>query len=385
MDLKDFIESHPQIAEYDESDSSMHKSILKLISKPMKLLGLSLAYERSPSFNALLRAQGIAFKTIISRRNGILTGLFSISSSPRYLQGARVQAAYLGDFRIENDLKIAAFWRKQYGQILNLFSQEPSLNQPKIFITAILKDNKLAQKTLVDNPRGQGEFKYHFLRSVDMINILSGPILRSGSTDTGYVVRFAKISEEQKLLDFIDQCEKEKCLGFNFKDRSGELWQQRLQHFPQFSISRFLIVETTNGDWIAVTLPASPDSVKRMTLQIIAWPIKTFFAALNIFGFNLPREGESLKTLYLTHFNIRTGANTKLVTVALLHFLHTHDVAKNYHMISFANWWNHSWKEYLTYSASINLYEVTSTNHTPQLAGKQDLTKIPLGFEMVLV
>ena len=155
----------------------------------MKLLGLSLAYERSPSFNALLRAQGLAFKTIISRRNGILTGLFSISSSPRYLQGARVQAAYLGDFRIENDLKIAAFWRKQYGQILNLFSQEPSLNQPKIFITAILKDNKLAQKTLVDNPRGQGEFKYHFLRSVDMINILSGPILRSGSTDTGYVDR----------------------------------------------------------------------------------------------------------------------------------------------------------------------------------------------------
>ena len=385
MDLKEFIDSHPQIAEYDESDPSLHQSILKLISKPMRLLGLSLAYERSPSFNALLRAQGLAFKTIISKRKSALTGLFSISSSPRYLAKSPIQVAYLGDFRIENDLKIAAFWRKNYGRALDLFRREPSLNQPHIFVTAILKENKLAQKTLVDNPRGQGEFKYHFIRSVEMINILSGPILGKRRRNVKYSVRFVKPQEEQKLIDFIDRCEKVKCLGFDFKGNGSELWQQRTKFFPQFSITRFLVVENRQGDWIGVTLPSSPDDLKRMRLQALSWPIKFFFTTLKILGIRLPAAGEAINTLYLTHFNVQSGADAKEVAETILHFVRKNGISKSYHMISFANWWNHSWSEYLTYSTAINLYEVTSASHEPKLAFENDLTAQPLGFEMVLV
>lgn len=351
----------------------------------MKLLGLALAYERSPSFNALLQAQGLAFKTIISKRSGRLTGLFSVSSSPRFLDEKLVQAAYLGDFRIENDLKIAAFWRKHYGLALSLFSTEPSLNSPQVFITAILKDNKLAHKTLVENPRGHGDFRYHFLRSVEMINILSRPLPFYKASYSGYRVRYVKADEEQKLIDFIDQHEQQKILGFDFKSNQSELWRQRIAFFPQFSTTRFLVVENEYGDWIATMLPSSPDSIKRMTLRSLAWPIKIFFSTLNTFGLRLPSEGESLKTLYLTHLNIQSRADTKKAIEAVLDFLRANGVSKNYHMISFANWWNHSWKDYLTYSAVINLYEVTSSNQNSQLTTESNLENRVFGFEMALV
>lgn len=346
----------------------------------MNLLGLSLVYERSPRFNDLLKAQGQSFKTIVSRRKDLLTGLFSISNSLRFLKGQSVCVAYLGDFRIEKDLKIAAFWRKHYGQVLNIFSNEESLKRPQIFITAILKENKLAHKTLVENPRKQSEFKYHFLRSVKMINILSKPFLLK--TKTRFRVRYVEKNEEEKLISFIEECEKEKTLGFDFVSNQKELWEYRKAHFPGFGVNQFLVVESATGDWIATTLPSSPDPIKRMVLQKISRTVRIFFSTLRFLGIPLPQEGESIKTLYLTHFNILKGNDPKKVIDSIIYCLQDNKISSNYHMISFADWWNKTWNEYLTYSTDVNLYEVTAIGALPKLSSNE--TDV-LGFEMALV
>ncbi len=385
MDLKDFIDSHPQIKEFDETEPSRHSEILSLLAKPMRLLGLHLAYERTPSFNALLKAQGLKFKTIVSLKKEKMTGLFSISSSPRFLNGIAVEAAYLGDFRIEGDLKIASFWRKNYGLALDLFTKEESLNKPSVFITAILSDNKQAQKSLVTNSKHKESFRYHFLRTVEMTNILAKLPVSRGSTGD-YRVRYARKDEEFRVLDFIDQCEKEKTLGFDFKKNHNELWQQRKDNLPQFDITRFLIIENGAGEYKAVTLPWSPDSIKRMTLRYLARPMRLFFQALRWVGVRLPSQGETISTLYLTHLNLSSNQDAKKIIVSILNYMKATGISQNYHMISFANWWNSTWSEYLTYSVKVNLFEVTGPQMKPKIsASAEELLRKPIGFEMALV
>lgn len=384
MDLETFIESHSQISEFDESRQTRHAQILNLIAKPMKLFGLNLVYDRSPLFNALLKAQGLKFKTIISLKNSNITGLFSVSTAPRLLKRAPVVVGYLGDFRIENDRRIASFWRNNYSSTLDLFSESRQLDNPNVFLTAILNDNRLAKKSLVGNSKRQSNFKYHYLRSVEMINILSKPLFNTNKLNIK--IRRAAAGEENRVRDFIIKCETEKTLGFDFETNNFELWQQRKTNFPDFDLTNFLIAENTNGDLLAVTLPSSPSRIKRMIIKDLSWALKMFINTLKVFGVNAPKENQELKTLYLTHLNIARAIDSKAVLTQFLNFLHNDSVSKTYHMISFANWSNQKWGEYLRYSITVNLYEVTSFSKSPKILQPQgNLSTQAFGFEMALV
>lgn len=384
MDLKKFINAHSELAEFDPSIGQSQREILDLISKPMNLLGLKLAYDRSPDFDALLKAQGLKYKTIISKKNSRLTGLFSISTSPRLLANHSIDTAYLGDFRIENDRRIAAFWRKNYSQALELMSKSNELNCPELFITAILQENKLARKSLVENPKAKGDFTYHFLRTVEMTNVISTSLFKS--CHPGISVRYARADEENRIRNFTCLWEKEKILGFDFVRNGYELWNQRKKNIPGFEATRFLMVEDRNHQLLGVALPWSPDSLKRMVLKDMTWPLKTFFSSLGLFGLNLPKENQSIKTLYLTHLNMINSIEPKIVVSSLINWLFKNYPTKEFHMISFANWWNLNWKEYIKYSVAVNLYEVTSSSASSKLIDKDDLFRAKaFGFEMALV
>ncbi len=361
-----------------------HSALLELISKPMHLLGLKLIYQRTPSFCALLKAQGIKYQTIVSKRKNLITGLFSISTAPRYFSGESKSVAYLGDFRIEKDRKIAHFWRQHYAIALELFSLSPELNQPQIFLTAILQNNISAKKSLVENPKRPRSFQYHFLRSVQMVNVVSKRIARFGKSKNS--VRYARSDEELRIRDFISLEERKKHLGFDFESNNFELWNHRKNTFPAFEVTRFVIVEDSQQKLLAVTLPWSPDSIKRMILKDLNKPLKFFLSLLSVFGVRVPKQNESLKTLYLTHLNLIDSVNPKNTISEILDWLGDQQSTNGYHMISFANWWNVSWKRYLHYSIEVNLFEVTSGLQTAKSIGNgENLVSKPFGFEMALV
>lgn len=347
----------------------------------MTLLGLKLVYDRSPNFNALLKKQGLRFKTIVSKKNNQMSGLFSISSSPRFLFNRPIVAGYLGDFRITNDLKTTLFWRKNYNLAIDSFSQTEELDKPSVFITAILKNNYAAKKSLLENRRLANNFKYHFLRSVEMINILSKPIFRLNTHSSLFRTRRATPNDEAAIKEFIIKAEQKKILGFDFARNHHELWKH-----GQFDMSQFLIVEDASGRMVGVTLPWSPDSIKSMILKDINWSLKSFLKLVRLAGINTPEENTNIKVLYLTHLNIIDTINMKKILESILHWLHNDPSFKNFHMISFANWSNARWSEYLNYSVTVDLYEVTSSSSSPKIFGvSDDMLSQPFGFEMAYV
>ncbi len=350
----------------------------------MHLLGMKLIYQRTPSFCALLKAQGIKYLTIVSKKKNLITGLFSISTAPRFLKGESKRVAYLGDFRIENDRKMAHFWRQHYATALELFASAPELDRPEIFLTAILKENTLAKKSLAEDPKRVRSFQYHLLRSVQMVNILSNRIVRFENSKNS--IRYARSDEEFRILSFISRWEREKHLGFDFESNNFELWNHRKNTFHDFEITRFVIVEGSEQQLLAVTLPWSPDSIKRMVLKDLNKPLKLLLSLLSFIGFRIPKENESIKTLYLTHLNLIDTVKPKKIISEIINWLGNQQSTKNYHMLSFANWWNDSWNRYVHYSIEVNLFEVTSGQQFPKsLGGGETLHSKPIGFEMALV
>lgn len=263
----------------------------------MNLQGLQLIYDRKPSFSALLQAQSHDWLTVVSKDSNRLFGFASMSVTPRYWNGELQNICYLGDLRAEYDRSTMKLWRRAYGDLLLMCQGYFRSRPPQKFLTAILKDNKIAQQSLVRQRPGK-TFAYDYIKSIQMVNILGSffPV----SHHKG--IRWARSNEEESLRSFIETCHRKMNMGYDYSSSEQSEWNYRKANWPDWSIDSFLVMEE-EGEIQAVCFPWSPTALKRMRVENCSWGMRWLFKISGLFGCKNPKVGENFTTLYLTHLS----------------------------------------------------------------------------------
>lgn len=378
MDLAQFINAHPELELYQPEKHNYE--VLEFMAKsPMRIGGIELLYDRSPRFEALLKVQGGAFFTILApKQGGGLHGFFSMSVFPRIVDGKIENIGYLSDFRTDGSRVAAKIWRSLYAEILAVVSADAKYGKPKYFLTAILKNNQMAiQNIAVSGAKAKKfGFRYHLLQEQSMVNVYMSLPWRPLATRAQWATR----DMETKLRAFLDACEREKHLGYSFVGGASDAWQFRKATWPHFEIEKFLVI-LKNDKIIACALPWSPSFAKRMLVTKISWAVKSLLFLGRLVGVRLPKLGESIETIYLTHLGIQPGEDKNRIISELLGA--AKEMYPRAHMISFAAQPGAAkeMKGFILQEVPVNLYAVTTNEDlAPSCPAGQDVS-----FEMGLV
>lgn len=375
MDLKDFLREYPQLKLFESTRDN--EQVLNLMAtSPMRLGAIDLLYDRSPEFQALLKAQGERYLTLLSTSpEGTVTGCFSLSTSIKYIHGVKKVCAYIGDFRTNGSRKVAVLWRTEYQRILKIFQSEELLAKPEYFLTAVLKKNKEAVRNLVGGKKDFG-FYYHLLCEKKMVNVIGRWPL---SAKSEYEVQTLAEEDHPAIKAFLNNNEKKKQFGSVFDDSYADCWSYRQKNWSDMDLNQFLIIKDQQEKIVACCLLWNPKKLKRMSISRMSGFLKKVIKFFNKLGMNLPTQGQSLDTVYLTHLNIDKSLNTEAVVSS---FLNTaFDLFPRAHMISFADEYDVSSRldDYIKQITEVLLYEV-STNKLPSFKSEDKIS-----FEMSLV
>lgn len=376
MDLVDLLQRQDRIIPYEKSQHE--EAIFNLLdSKPMKLPGMDLIYDRRPNFEDLLSIQAQNIQSFVGVKSKQLLGFFSISWGSRYYNGEEKIVSYIGDFRTQHPRQAATLWRQFYPAFISKTRQQGI----DYHLTAILKDNKIAIKNLVESGKDLG-FHYNFIKTTHMINIL-GKIPFLGTAKTINILN-ATVDDEAALIEFLDKENKNKIFGFCFKHSE---WNFRKMKWPSFELKNFKLVKSTEGKIIAVCLPWSPSVYKRMIAKNVGFFMKSFLLLLRLFKVNVPQENKAIETLYLTHLTFASDLSRDQKAKILYSFVMDMFRQKilTFHMISYADEEqlakSHVMKCFFQQDTPVNFY-VVRANDQMELKFPEDSQ---LGFEMALV
>ncbi|OQW50354.1 MAG: hypothetical protein A4S09_00750 [Proteobacteria bacterium SG_bin7] len=365
MDIKNICLEFPEIAPFSPKDQTDIDVLFS--SSPMRLAGLNLVYERSPDFMALLRAQGGEQVSLVGRHNSQLFGLASFSFSKRFIGGKVQNVGYLGDMRIQPSKLSTRLWRDAYPKLLR--------SGNSYFYTAILSQNELAKRSLVKQKRDSG-FRYDFLKKVRMINLLmKKPWARVRSN---FFVRNAQDADQKSVKEFLDNFNRKLHLGYCFKEFE---WDHRKSNWPNWCFEDFLIIER-NNNILAVTLPWAPTTIKRMKINHCPSTLRVTNLFSKLLGAKSLVVGESLSTLYLTHFAWDSSIKCHEAADAFITYLSSSGVFKRHNFVSYAeqDLSEPPAKSFFSFSLDVDLYSVRLTDQSV----RQPIDSL-IGFEMATV
>lgn len=324
MDLSEFFRTRPELQVLDaERDRA---EVLELFARsPMHVAGLELVYDRSPDFSRLLECQGHDFVSFAGHHHGRKCFLASVSLERRWVDGRPANVAYVGDFRTDGSRAAALLWRREYRNLIAALKALPE--RPEVILTTILGGNAEALRNLAE-PRRTFGVRYDEVAELEMVNTYARwPWARSSNV----VTEPARPEDETELRHFLFEREKTRPFGLVIDD---ELWARRARTWPGFRTENFLVQRNARGNLVACTLPWDPGFAKRMTVRRAPVTLRAAFAGLRGLGWPLPRVGESLSALYLTHLNFADEADRGLSLKSFVeHARRGHPRA---HFVSFA-------------------------------------------------
>ncbi|QDK38633.1 hypothetical protein [Bdellovibrio sp. NC01] len=332
MDLKSYFAENKDLILFDYARDNQ-KVLDFMNAAPMRLSGIELLYDRSPSFPRLLECQAAKYMTVMGWQKERVSGFFSMSVQQKWVHGQKASCAYIGDFRTDGTRAAAKLWRKAYAEILNLIKADESFDRPQYFLTAILKKNIEALRSLTSSKKDFG-FYYEFLKEVDMVNVYGRlPWYRSSK-----LAAVAAQPEDLPVLKkFLQMNETRKLFGAIFDDSADDCWNYRSSAWQGFALEKFLLIKNQAGQIVACTLPWSPGFAKRMTVVKAPVVLRALFKTLRFCGLNMPGVGDNLETIYLTHLNIHESVDASEAVKAFAEY--TFKSEKAAHMISFSDEW----------------------------------------------
>lgn len=318
MDLN--ADRHPHIKRFDSAEDEGATGRL-FQRKPMHIGKMELTYDRSPSFQGLLHAQGDDPVTWLLRQRGDVVGCGSYTVNRRWVAGERHLVSYLSDLRVIPSPGASQIWRSFYPEMLADLQNSRGVTW---HLTAILQDNRGARTALTQKNLG---FQYHLAGELDMVNVFG----RLGPRHKSTAVRYVRDSEIERLFEFLQQQASKRLFGYDFPDE----FERRMATWPGFAVDKFLVYEE-RGKWRGVCLPWSPSPLKRMVVTRAPWFLSASLSMLKIFGRLAPHVGEPLETLYLTHlYEDPEGIHSADLAAAFCDFLQGEGVYKTHHLLSF--------------------------------------------------
>ncbi len=336
MDLDWLEQGHPGFGcfEIDSGRSvpiDLDRSLARFFSAaPMETEAITLGNSRGETFSLLMGLRAERGLALHVRRGNEIKGVAALSVRPGYINGERRVVGYIGDLRIEFERELVRDWRCIYGDVLQVMESWPGEEGLAGCLTYVIRSNERALRALVE-PHRSAPYRYMPLANCHMINVLAKvPLgrfhpsrlakkLRAG----GLSIREARASDLDAVIDFLDQQQTARPFGYCFDDELP----RRLRAWPGFGFERFFIVEDRRGRIRAVAAPWSPGDAKRTMVErltpSLVWAERLVAQLPTTRYFrwpHLPRVGEALEILYLTHleFDLSASAAEREAALGLL-------------------------------------------------------------------
>lgn len=352
------------------ASSSDEVAIQTLFEKyPMRLPGFDLIYDRSPDFFSLLRARGEASVAVTGGLKGSseLLGLGAISIREGYISGSKTRVAYLGDLRIVPNRKTFRLWRAIYGQLIEGISRDLGV---ETFLTAILGDNSLALKSLVE--RKNSDFVYESIGQIRMINILGQWASMPFSPKINEAGLRATWGDESAYLELA----------------KSEAPRIRHGYIEPLKSGIPIVVRDSEGRSVLGVRLMSPDPMKRMRVANLSTALKM---AMRFTG--AAKDG-ILSTAYFAGLVFRSETSSVRRRLALMEAIEAcyrspvREHLKTRTMLAIPDSVGLGFRDLrgrLHATTRVQLFEVRSKNFTPSLDQSNVVSVQSLGFEMALV
>lgn len=357
--------------------------LAEIKNSPLNFSGVQLTYDRGPTFFNLLQLQATSSITLISKATDKILALASFSWGPRWINGRKNVAMYVGDFRCENSRTLAKAWRLLYPELIQLFKSAPEFGPTTFLYTAVLQKNVRALNSLVKDKPGK-TFFYKLFAEPKMVNVF---FKKPFTAKTELKVKPGSAVSEDELRQFLSRIHSQMFLGSCFDYSPGNEWDRRKKMWPNFTLENFLVVTDSDNKIVACTLPWSPKDAKAMRLVSVSRLAAIGLSVAIFLGIKLPPLGETINILYLTHLTFETTvslAERATLISSFIEFVLLHPKFSSYHFISFADFKNiHQFKplkNFVMQTTNVNLYAVDLDNQPVFVPPDCDIE-----FEMGLV
>ncbi|MEP6692955.1 MAG: hypothetical protein ABJD07_17490 [Gemmatimonadaceae bacterium] len=312
MRLADFVARYPGGGLGAPSDNAR---ILDFFDNaPMATSSFAVRYRRAPNFFALLEHQAERAHVFLSvGDDGAVRTVGSVSLRPGWIDGRATTVGYLGDLRVGFDRRVIAQWRRFYAELLAHAHEIDELADCTHWYTAILDDNRAARLALgrerADAPA------YVPLARFRMRNLVARLPL-AGTSSRSRRVRRAMPSDAPRIAAFFDAANSG--LAFGFRDELA----RRLSTWRGLAIDDFIFVEE-GEEIVACVAPWSAAAVKETVVSRVPPALRAaggVMRAMPRAPLRVPRAGEALRMLYLTHlaFAAHTTADARRRDVAAM-------------------------------------------------------------------
>ena len=224
----------------------------------------------------------------------------------------------------------------------------------------------------------RNDIVYENIESYETLNILGRlptRALRSVSPlAKDFKVRNAYVGDLRKIRKFLYEQNIGRPLGHYF---SLESWsfdgsanrdelQRRLNDWDDFEINDFILVENRhNGELVGCVAPWSPDEGRRLVVDRLPPALKILGRIIKLIGRPPIVEGQSVKTMNLTHLEIRSEVSAQLrceIFSMMLDHLFRMPMIKDFHLISLADFKTETLmpalKGFVVHKTPASLYEV---------------------------
>jgi hypothetical protein len=343
---------------------------------------LDVTQERDPDFFALPRMHLGAYEVYLGENaEGFVGGCGSVITRPGWLDGAVRTVGYLSDLRAVPGFKGARALPAAYHRALELARDA---HGAELFYTVIFDDNAVARRALVGSgkdERRRGQPIYRVMTPFQMTSVQFALPMRAPRGP----VRRARDGDRDQLVAFLSEQAKRRVMG----DVMGpELFQRRLQTWPDLSLESFFIALDGGGRIVGATAPWNTHRFKRTRVLGYYGGMRTMKRAFNLgsrlLGYPpLPEPGGCLDFAFLSHLEVKD--DDPAVLRALLRATYRDLAQERLHFISAmiprGSPLEAAFKGFVVNRTGMTVYSV-ALPESPYAA--RDFTTLHPGFEMAL-
>lgn len=283
-----------------------NEALCDLFRKVHLPASLELAQERDPDFFAMLRMHAGGYHSyIICTEDGTPGACASMPRRTAWYEGDQIPSSYLCDLRILPEHRGRGRLGRGFQEIFKFAKQEYG---GELFTTVVFDTNTRAKKALV-TPKGdqveklrkeQPEYREMTrfnMTSVHFTTPKKGPSAR---------VKEATTADRDELFQFIIDGQRRRLLG---ECLDGDMLNQRIETWPGFSLSDFLIVRNQKGRIAGCLAPWDTGAFKRTRVidyhGSMAVIRRGYDLMAKLRGYlPLPAPGECFRFSFLTHLEI---------------------------------------------------------------------------------
>ena len=373
----------PRGIDFRRAARADNPALLGFVARHAMQAGVTLRFDRSPDFFALLDAHSEQHETWLLLEGEHILGMGTLVTRPGYIGGRAETVVYLGELRVSLRREIAGLWRSLLRERISaLLEHQPA----RYAYCCIMRANHGARAAVLSGRRADG-LAFAHLRGYASVALLARKP-RLCRPRSRLAVRRATIADTERLLALLDADARERVFGVVFDASS---WARRLALWPSFGIESFYLAFDRRDTLLGCLAPWDSSAVNRVVIERLPATARYMRAAYNALTPltgkpRIPADSAShLPDIWLTHVAVRK--RDPEIFAALLDAAYA-DLAANgrYATVSLcafdADPLAPALDRFWRYSVPMDVYSLQLDSRAPPLAQRSDA---PPGFEIYLV